>query len=47
MSTRPRFSVVVPLFNEEDNIAALCERLRSGDGADRRKLGAAGGERWQ
>lgn len=29
MSTRPRFSVVVPLFNEEDNIAALCERLRT------------------
>ena len=29
MSTRPRFSVVVPLFNEEDNIAALCQRLRA------------------
>ena len=29
MSTGPRFSVVVPLFNEEDNIAALCQRLRA------------------
>ena len=29
MSTRPRFSIVVPLFNEEDNIAALCQRLRA------------------
>ena len=29
MSTKPRFSVVVPLFNEEDNVAALCERLRA------------------
>ena len=29
MSGKPRFSIVVPLFNEEDNIAALCERLRA------------------
>ena len=29
MSTKPRFSVVVPLFNEEENIAALCQRLRA------------------
>ncbi len=29
MSTGPRFSIVVPLFNEEENIAALCERLRA------------------
>ena len=29
MSARPRFSVVVPLYNEEDNVPLLCERLRS------------------
>lgn len=29
MSAGPRFSVVVPLYNEEDNVPLLCERLRA------------------
>ncbi len=29
MSAGPRFSVVVPLYNEEDNVPLLCERLRT------------------
>ena len=28
MNARPRYSIVVPLYNEEDNIALLCQRLR-------------------
>lgn len=29
MSAGPRFSVVVPLYDEEDNVPLLCERLRA------------------
>ncbi len=29
MSMKPRISVVVPLFNEQENVAALCKRLRT------------------
>ena len=29
MKGNPRYSVVVPLFNEEDNIRMLCERMRA------------------